>query len=132
MSLSSYLLAGMAILALVAGLYGAIERSRRLGAEIETTRLMAEVQAKEADLKLAAETNAANARNVERMLEQAAEDQRIQADLAGRLADITASLDETRAQISDLEANDATVRDYLAGLLPPGLFPLVNKPARAH
>lgn len=76
--------------------------------------------------------NEANARNVDRMLAQAAEDQRLATALVRRHQDIAAQLDAARAELQAIEDTDDAARDYLRMPIPGSLLPFVNPPAAAR
>ncbi|SON55548.1 hypothetical protein HDIA_2007 [Hartmannibacter diazotrophicus] len=75
--------------------------------------------------------NAQNARNVERMLDQAEATNRLLGDLTKQQQDIAADTAAARKTIEEIRGHDAAADEYLRTLIPDGLRAAVNRPARA-
>lgn len=84
-------------------------------------------RAAEANLATAEETNAANARNIERMLIQAQETDRLIADLIETQQTIAASLEETRNDIATIQESDPVARAWADEPIPDSLLGTLNR-----
>ena len=121
-----FTLAGGALLIMATlALWAYAERTGRLAIETDLVQLQAD------KAQLGAALESAN-RNVERMLDQALEDNRIVSEVIREKQAITADLEDLRAQLQTIEASDETSRDYLRTPVPAGVRGLANRPARGN
>lgn len=123
--LNAVLLGTIVLLGLmVAVMFQQIEaKNERLGEQTNMLRTAAE------DIDKARAVNELNARNVDRMLAQAAEDNRRLADLAGQLQDIQAQQAESAAAIQNLKDASDEDRADLERALRDSVRAHANAPA---
>jgi hypothetical protein len=124
-----YFIAAMAIL--VAGLasWALIERAGKASALTESARLEAANGVLKANNETIAKVNAVNARNIERMLEQDAEDHRLAAALLREQQGLAADLDKVRTDIQTLGETDDQARNWLSDAIPDGVRNFLNRSA---
>ncbi|WP_157775253.1 hypothetical protein [Hartmannibacter diazotrophicus] len=118
-----YVLGGVALLFLSLLATTLYYRGNSIAAEAESARLT------EQNRSLIA-TNAQNARNVERLLDQADISNKLQAELAEKLKEVAAATEDARRTIKEIRSNDPKADEYLGTDIPDSLLSVVNRPAR--
>lgn len=127
-----YLAGGLALVAALAGAWGALERAGRLGAQVELTAVLGQKEAAERALAQVRAINAANQAALDRLVTQRAEDARRLDVLAGEKAVLEDELEDVRAMLREVESTDDEVRSYLRSPIPERVLPYVNRPTRGR
>lgn len=124
-----YVLGAAGLVILVAAGWGTLESYRRESVQQKLEAVEASRQAIVEDRDRLVSVVEAQNRNIDKMLRQAAEDQRLTTALTVERQRLAAERDDAIARRKEIEETDATAADFLGLLIPDGLLPLVNRTA---